>query len=62
MINTTLIAALIIQLCPNPDKMGYFIDYPSDEKIEVNCDEYYTNDIINHPDKYKELLKNVKAE
>lgn len=50
-----------MQLCPNPDKMGYYIIH-FDEKYEVNCDEYYTNDIINHPDKYKEMLKNVKAE
>lgn len=58
---TNLIVALIIQLCPNPDKMGYYI-IQYDTKYEVNCDEYYTNDIINHPDKYKEMLTNVKTE
>lgn len=54
---TNLIVALILQLCPNPDKMGYYIQ---DE--EVSCMDYYTNDIIDHPDKYKKELKNVKTE
>jgi hypothetical protein len=52
-----LIAALVLQLCPNPDKMGYHI-----QGEEVSCMEYYTNDIVNHPDKYKEQLDHVKTE
>jgi hypothetical protein len=51
-----LVVIVVLQLCPNPDKMGYYIQ---DE--EVNCMEYYTNDIVNHPDKYKMELENAKT-
>lgn len=52
-----IVVSLVIMLCPKLDSMSdkYIIQ---DEK--VNCMEYYTNDIINHPDKYKELVKYVK--
>ena len=57
MIAVELVVALVLQLCPDPDKMGYVI-----QDQEVSCMDYYTNDIMNRPDKYKTELANVKAE
>lgn len=55
--STEIIVALILHLCPNPDSMGYFIQ---DE--EATCADYYTNEIVDNPNKYKELVQYVKAE
>ena len=53
-----MIAAIVISLCPNLKKMD---NKYSIQNERVNCMEYYTNDIVNNPDKYKELLNNVKS-
>lgn len=55
---TSMIAAIVISLCPNLKKMD---NKYSIQNERVNCMEYYTNDIVNNPDKYKELLNNVKS-
>lgn len=55
--NPNLIVALIIQLCPNLEKTSNIFIIQGEK---VTCMEYYTNDIINKPYKYEEMLKNVK--
>lgn len=52
-----LIVALVKVLCPDLQAISnkYII-----QNEKVTCMEYYTNDIINNPHNYKDLLNNVK--
>ncbi len=53
-----IITALIIQLCPNLEAINpkYII-----QGEQVDCMEYYTNDIINNPFNYKEMAAYDKS-
>ena len=51
-----LIVALVLQLCPNPHKMGYKL-----QGENVSCMDYYVNDVVNNPLKYKKELQRVKG-
>jgi len=55
---SSIVILLIMYLCPNLEviKPEYTI-----QGEQVNCMEYYTNDIINNPNKYKTLVEYVKS-
>jgi hypothetical protein len=55
----TIVATLISLLCQDLEAIKP--EYVIQGEI-VSCMDYYTNDIISNPDKYKKELENVKAE
>ena len=53
-----LIVAVIIMMCP---KLSEVKDKYVIQGQTVNCMDYYNNDIVNHPDKYKRELEYVRT-
>jgi hypothetical protein len=56
---TSIIVALINVLCPNLEAMDKRFVVQGEQ---VNCMEYYTNEIVNNPAKYEKMVKYVKAQ
>jgi len=53
-----VIVALVMYFCPPNDVMEYYMDSSG----RVTCEDYYTNKIVDDPDKYKIWIKYAKSE
>jgi len=53
-----LVVVAVIQLCPNLEAMDkeYVVN-----GYKVDCMEYYTNEIVSNPNKYKKELEDAKS-
>jgi hypothetical protein len=55
----SIITALVIYLCPELEAIDNRYNVQGEQ---VNCMEYYTNEIVNNPSKYEKMVRYVKAE
>lgn len=55
---TNIVFALVMYLCPDLEAMSkeYII-----QGEQVTCMEYYTKQIVENPDKYKNMVKYVEG-
>lgn len=58
MIAKELVVSLVLMMCPNLEEYSNKYTIQGEQ---TNCMDYYVNDIINNPSKYKKELAYVKS-